>query len=142
MKNSFNKEIIKTDRIVNCNTKEKGMINKNRIKLSPPIQNIEKKTKRNNIIEFNNYSFYLNDIERSLPNKLLYINEEIIKNKKVKNNSIFNQIKNKNNKNENLKVLCSKKNQLIEINKYNPNNITTSISYLPLGNTSSSLYHK
>ena len=142
MKNSFNKEIIKTDRSVNYNTKEKGMINKNRIKLSPPIQNIEKKTKRNNIIEFNNYSFYLNDIERSQPNKLLYINEEIIKNKKVKNNSIFNQIKNKNNKNENLKVLCSKKNQLIEINKYNPNNITTSISYLPLGNTSSSLSHK
>ena len=140
-KKSFNKEIINTDRTLNYNIKEIGIINKNRIKLSPPIKNIEKKTKRNNIIEFNNYSFYLNDIERSQPNKLLYINEEIIKNKKINNNSIFNQFKNKKNKADNLKILCSKKKQLIEINKYYQNNISNSNSTLPLGNASS-LSHK
>ena len=144
-KKSFNnnKDIIKSDRKINDNIKE-ICIKKNKICITPQIRKTDKKNKRNNIIEFNNYSFFLNDIEKNQPNKLLYNQNEIIKNKKINNNynsTIVHQISNKNIKPENIKGLYSKKNKLIEINKYFPSKNPSFISSISLGNVSP-LTHK
>ena len=93
--------------------------------------------KKNNIIEFNNYSFFLNNIEKSQPNKLIYnnnnINDEMVKNKKNNcNNTIVTKITNKKNKIENIENLYYKKNKLIEINKKYSNKSPTFSSNLSL----------
>ena len=124
-KRSSNKDIVKTDRNNNDNLEE-IYLNKSKIQISPKIKKMEKSLKRNNIIEFNNYSFFLNDIDKSQPNKLLYINDEVIKNKK--NNTIVNKICNKKNKIENIKEFHRKKNKLIEINKKYSNKSPSFIS--------------
>ena len=134
-KKSFDKDIINTDRTKNDNIEE-IYLNKNKIKISPKIKKAEKNMKKNNIIEFNNYSFFLNNIEKSKPNKLIYnnnINDEMIKNKKNNcNNTIVTKITNKKNKIENIENLYYKKNKLIEINKKYSNKSPTFSSNLSL----------
>ena len=120
-KKSFNKNLIKTDRNINENTVEELYINKKKIKFSPHSKIYEKSLKRNNIIEFKNYSFFLNDIEKSQPNKLIFINDKI-KNKKInRSNIIYSKIINKKINPENIKGICFKKNKLIGINNFYTN---------------------
>ena len=134
-KKYFTKDIINTDRTKNYNIEE-IYLNKNKIKISPKIKKAEKNMKKNNIIEFNNYSFFLNNIEKSQPNKLIYnnnLNDEMIKNKKNNcNNTIVTKITNKKNKIENIENLYYKKNKLIEINKKYSNKSPTFSSNLSL----------
>ena len=135
-KNTVNKDILKTDRNNNDDVEEINL-NKNSSIISPKTKKIEKNLKRNNIIEFNNYSFFLNDIEKSQPNKLIYINDEALKNKKNNySNTIANTICNKKNKIENVKGINPKKNKLIEINKKFSSKSPSFISNLSLKNTS------
>lgn len=127
-KKSFNKNLIKTDRNINENTVEEIYINKKKIKFSPQAKIYEKQPKRNNIIEFNNYSFFLNDIEKSQPNKLIFINDEI-KNKKNNNNAILSKINNKKINPENIKGICFKKNKLMASNNFSTNFINKNPSF-------------
>ena len=129
-KKSLNKDLIKTERSLNNGIKEKYI---NNIKITP-LSKKSKKLRTNNIIEFNNYSFYLNDIEKSQPNKLINIHEEFLKNKKnnnngyISNNNNFSQINNKKLYYENQKGLYSNKNNLLEKNK-NGFNINPGFDY-------------
>lgn len=101
--------------------------------LSPWTGKSNKEMKRNNITEYNNYSFKLNEgnnIHRIFSNKKNFIDSDVDKkiedNNKLyigKKNSIANSISNTKIKNE-----C-KKNRIIEINKFflnNPNIISNS----------------
>ena len=133
-KKTLNKDLIKTERSLN-NDNKGNYINKNIIS---PLAKKSKKSKTNNIIEFNNFSFYLNDVDKSQPNKLINIHDEFLKNKKNNNvyinNNNFSQINNKKLLYENKKGLYSNKNKLIEINK-NGLNKNPSFDYnLLLGN--------
>ena len=131
---SFNKNLLnfkkslkkdKNDRNINNSFKQIYM-KRNIIKTSPEIQ----RTKMNNIIEFNNYCFLLNDSEKNR-------NELIRNNKKLNNcNIIARQISKKKLKLGNIKGIYSKNNNLIEINKYYTNKNSSFISSLSLGNIS------
>ena len=135
-KNSFNKDILKTDRNNNDDIEE-IYLNKNSLQISPKTKKIEKNLKRNNILEFNNYSFFLSDIGKSQPNKLIYINDEVAKNKKNNySNTIANTLCNKKNKIENAKGINPKKNKLFEINKKFSSKSPSFISNLSLKNAS------
>ena len=143
-KKSFNKDIInkstnKNERIISDNNNsiiKEVYINKNKLKLSPDIKNSEKKSKRNNFIEFKNNSFFLSDAtDKNKQNKLLYVCDEKSNksNNNYINNTIVNQISNNKLKPENIKGLYSKKNKLIEINKNTHNKNPSNLS---LGNIS------
>ena len=112
-----------TNEIVNKNNtiQEIYIDKKKNIFISPEIQNSERKEKRKNIIEFNNYSLILNDIGKNNPNKLLNINDDLInsQNYKDKNNNTFfdNIFSNNNLKPKNMKGIIAKKNKIIEIKK-------------------------
>ena len=142
-KKSLNKDLIRTERSLNNDIKE-NYINKIRIS---PLAKKSKKSKTNNIIEFNNYSFYLNDIEKSQPNKLINIHDEFLKNKKnnndyINNNNNISQINNKKLKYENLTGLYSKKNKLIDLNKNSLNKNPSFDPNLLLGNISPLSYRE
>jgi hypothetical protein len=148
-KKSFNKNIIKklnynTDKTIN-NTIKEIYVDRNRLKLSPDITMKEKNVKRNNINDFNDYYFPINDIEKNKRNKVLYISDEIKKKKNIKRNknniinsshTVIDQQFNKQLKYEKIKDLYSKKNKLIEINKNIQNKSPNFISNSSLRNIS------
>jgi hypothetical protein len=118
------------------NSLDKNQIKQYKIKkdiLSQWTRKANKELKKNNITEYNNYSFKLNDgtnIHKIFSNKKIIndgdIGKKIEDNNKLfsgKQNSIINSISNTKIKNE-----C-KKNKIIEINKFflnNPNIISNS----------------
>jgi hypothetical protein len=78
----------------------------------------EKNVKRNNINDFNDYYFPINDIEKNKRNKVLYISDEIKKKKNIKRNknniinsshTVIDQQFHKQLKYEKIKDLYSKK---------------------------------
>jgi hypothetical protein len=120
------------------NSLDKKQIKQFKIKndmLSQWTRKANKEFKKNNITEYNNYSFKLNDganIHKIFSNKKIFkdgdIGKKIEDNNKLfngKKNSIVNSISNTKIKNE-----C-KKNRIIEINKFflNNHNIISNSSY-------------
>ena len=121
----------------NKNNLREILINNDEIKLLSGIEN-GKKAKIRNLNELNNYSLILNDLEKH-KNQIKEM-KEISKNKNI--NYCLSK-GNKKSKPENMKVLYSRKNKLIDINKnFTSNNNPSFISNYSFQNIFPSFQNK